>query len=252
MNEAELTYASHSSLRVHINAGKLLKLLEVSSNFSNRLQRGVLKATDALDLRTTMIKVLDDVQFWKGEPMGMIANKLSKLADAHGMSVRGVCKFPDLLEEVGLEENDVDPSDIIEAEAKDRMAWAKIQSRVDALNEKIKEREKKALERLGAPPPKAKSAPKEEPSPTPTKQKVKERTGKKAKIFGFPLTAVVRWMGKEGFNYSQVVTVVEHFEFEVVEVTLKIQLSAGKKGLRGPPADLTLSQERQLHKIAGI
>lgn len=249
MNEAELYYADHHSLRVHINAGKLLKLLESSSNFSNKLQRGVLKATDALDLRTTMIKVLDDVQFWKGEPMGMIANKLSKLANNHGMSIKGVCRFPDLLEEVGLEANDIDPSDISEAEAKDRVDWATIQQRVDALNLKVKEREQKALEQFTA--PKA-AAVKEVLASTPSKPKTNATGGKKAKIFGFPLTAVVRWMGKEGYSYPQVVSVLQHFDCEVVIVTVKIQMSAGKKGQRGPPADLSLSQERQLHEISGI
>lgn len=247
MNHAELRYADYCRLRVHVDAGMLMKFLESSSNFSSKLQRGVLKAGDALDLRTTMIKVLEDIKFWKGEPMSLVANRLSKLADKYGMSVRGVCKFPDLLEEVDLEKNDIDDHVIAEAEAKDRIFMAKIQQRVAALNAKIIERERKALGLCDSP----KTTAREEGVAPVSKGKPKE-DGKRKKIYGYPATSVIRWMGKEGFSYEEAAKVLKHFGCDTAKNTVKIQLVAGKRGERGDPADLTLTQERELHKISGI
>lgn len=55
-------------------------------------------------------------------------------------------------------------------------------------------------------------------------------------------TAIVRWMGKEGFDFKQAKAALQNAGITVADATIKAQLAAGKKGLRGDPADLTPEQ----------
>lgn len=59
-------------------------------------------------------------------------------------------------------------------------------------------------------------------------------------------TAVIRWMGKEGWSADDAKRVLDGMGVDVEMSTIKTQLGAGKKGLRGPVAPLTDEQRALL------
>lgn len=75
--------------------------------------------------------------------------------------------------------------------------------------------------------------------------------GGKAKetIFGFPMTAVIRWMGVDCWNYDQARTALSFLKIKIADTTIHAQLRAGRKGERGPPAELSPGQERELYDL---
>ena len=67
------------------------------------------------------------------------------------------------------------------------------------------------------------------------------------RVFGqyFP-TAVIRWMGKEMWNFQDAQRVLTKAGCKVADATIVTQLQAGKAGQRGAPAPLTEEQAKQL------
>lgn len=61
-------------------------------------------------------------------------------------------------------------------------------------------------------------------------------------LWGQQPTAVMRWMGKEGWNAKDAQRVLKEMGVDAAEGTIKTQLGAGAKGLRGPAASLTDEQ----------
>lgn len=61
-------------------------------------------------------------------------------------------------------------------------------------------------------------------------------------LWGQQPTAVMRWMGKEGWNAKDAQRVLKEMGVDAAEGTIKTQLGAGVKGLRGPAASLTDEQ----------
>lgn len=69
-----------------------------------------------------------------------------------------------------------------------------------------------------------------------------------AGLWGHQPTAVIRWMGKEGWNFKQAKHALGHSGVDVADATIRAQLLAGKKGERGAPADLTDEQKNHLQE----
>ncbi len=68
-------------------------------------------------------------------------------------------------------------------------------------------------------------------------------------LFGFPVTAVLRWMGKEGWTFHDARKVLDAYDLqEVADGTIRTQLGCGKRGERGEPAPLTPEQVKQLEE----
>lgn len=63
-----------------------------------------------------------------------------------------------------------------------------------------------------------------------------------AELWGQQPTAVMRWMGKEGWSSADAARVLKEMGVEVADGTVKTQVGAGLKGLRGPAATLTEEQ----------
>lgn len=82
------------------------------------------------------------------------------------------------------------------------------------------------------------------------KQSIGGRGGKRFELFGFPITAVLRWMGTDAFTYKEARKALDHFGLEVADATIKAQLFAGKKGQRGPAADVDDKQAEELRKAS--
>jgi len=71
--------------------------------------------------------------------------------------------------------------------------------------------------------------------------KAKEATGRFL-LFDQPVTAVLRALGKAGCTFEQVRPVLTKKKCDVADATIRIQLTAGKKGERGEPAKLSKVQ----------
>lgn len=67
--------------------------------------------------------------------------------------------------------------------------------------------------------------------------KVRDRN----KLFGFPVTAVIRTMGKEGFNFKMCRRALDKLEVDASDTTIKCQLRYARIDFK-PPAKLTPQQ----------
>lgn len=69
-------------------------------------------------------------------------------------------------------------------------------------------------------------------------------------LWGQQPTAVLRWMGKEGWNFDQAKAAMRELGVKVSDNTIREALPAGKKGVRGKPAEITGEQRIQLQYAA--
>lgn len=73
-------------------------------------------------------------------------------------------------------------------------------------------------------------------------------TGKaRISMLGHPVTAVLRFMGKDEFDFGMARKVCDHFGIEVADNTIRAQLAAGRKNERGPAAALTQDEINKLY-----
>lgn len=64
-------------------------------------------------------------------------------------------------------------------------------------------------------------------------------------------TALARGLGKEGYTFQQAKLLFSQHDAKIADSTLKIQLSAGKSGTRGAPAQLTEEHRAYINQITG-
>jgi hypothetical protein len=89
------------------------------------------------------------------------------------------------------------------------------------------------------------------PSPVVKPSKGTTRKVTRASVFGYSITAVIRWCGKNGWNFEDTaVMCATNNAAGIADVTIRLQLKAGKDGLRGPAAPITPAQAKQLRKMA--
>jgi len=71
-------------------------------------------------------------------------------------------------------------------------------------------------------------------------------------IFEQPVTAVIRWMGKDQFSFAEAKAALRAGKGSKMPAdgTIKTQLQAGKNGLRGDPAKLTQEHIKILRDAA--
>jgi len=86
------------------------------------------------------------------------------------------------------------------------------------------------------------------------KKEMKSTPSKRAAffIFDLPATNVIRWMGKDGFDFRETVGALKTLGINKIPTdgTIKAQLYHGKAGTRGEPAKLTSEQQKQLRDAA--
>lgn len=70
------------------------------------------------------------------------------------------------------------------------------------------------------------------------------RVSNGVKVFEFSPTAVVRWMGQEGWTFDQAKKALTGYGVEVNDVTIKTSLNRGKR--EGNPAALSAAQKKEL------
>jgi molybdenum-dependent DNA-binding transcriptional regulator ModE len=66
---------------------------------------------------------------------------------------------------------------------------------------------------------------------------------------GHGATAVIRWMGVDGWEYKQAQKVVRALDLDIADATIRAQLRGGATGKRGEPAKLTTKQEKLLYDL---
>ena len=67
-------------------------------------------------------------------------------------------------------------------------------------------------------------------------------------VFGHKVTAVIRWMGKEGWEFEGAKQALAHFGVEPADATIQAALGHGRRGQRGEPAALAAEQIKSLEK----
>lgn len=65
---------------------------------------------------------------------------------------------------------------------------------------------------------------------------------------GHPVTAVLRWLGQQGYTVGQAKAAMTSLECPVNPATVQIQVNAGKNGQRGEPAQLTAKEIAELKR----
>ena len=157
------------------------------------------------------------------------SEKIAAAADRHGIWAKDVARFDSMLTEFGLTAEDMTQKNIDGANAIARKDMQTTRRRVEAINRKNGFSEDVS--------PQAKA--------TTTVRRIK--TGKRASIFGHSVTAVLRWMGKEGWSFDDAAVAVETLaEKRFSDTTIRIQLRAGKAGERGAPAPIDSKQRAKL------
>lgn len=72
---------------------------------------------------------------------------------------------------------------------------------------------------------------------------------KRTKLFGHPVTAVIRWMGAEGdWDKKKAKQALDKLGCDVADATINAQLRAGAKGERGDPAKLREDEANELYE----
>ncbi len=73
----------------------------------------------------------------------------------------------------------------------------------------------------------------------------------RAMVMNYPVTAVLRRLGKEGFDFAKARKAINAFDAGgISDTTVRIQIAAGRKGQRGEPAPLTKDQIKELASAA--
>lgn len=73
---------------------------------------------------------------------------------------------------------------------------------------------------------------------------------KQQELFGTTVTAVLRWMGLNGWSFPEATKAMAGMGMEVASATIRAQLLAGARGERGEPAQLTKAQAKELTNAA--
>lgn len=161
------------------------------------------------------------------------AANLAHLCEETGLSPDAALSLDsDTLDKFDLDPADITPGVILRASSICREFSARIQEMVKERNQRYH--------------PKAYNAPEEE---KPNRSSRSSGEGKRAKLFGYPVTAVIRWMGKEGdWDFKKASKALHEFGVEVADATIQAQLRAGAKGERGDPAPLREDEANELYE----
>lgn len=132
---------------------------------------------------------------------------------------------------------------------------------VKAAKAKTPKVEKVTLESLGAEKPKkGRKAPKEtapvvpptNPNTPPVPVGADGRVAGRETVFGQSLVKVARWMGANDWKFANARAAFNQLGVHIEDVTIRIQLSAGKTGSRGPAAEITEAQAKELVKAGTV
>lgn len=164
--------------------------------------------------------------------IGWTARRLARLCDIYGMSAEQVVERTELLKEAGIYEERLTDDIIREANRLDRELMAAIRARIARVNAMQVRLHPGTSQRDEPAAPSAQGG----------------GGDKRSKLFGYPITAVIRWMGQHEWEFKDAQFALEKLEIDVAPSTIRIQLRAGLVGdkSRGEPAALTPAQVKEL------
>ena len=149
------------------------------------------------------------------------AQRLALAADRHSLWAKDAARFEDVRAEFDLAAEECTEDVIEEAERINRAKLRELQSRLQGAVENAKTYQPATLTR--------------------------RKPGKRATIFGYPATAVIRWMGKEGWDFEEAAIAIQSLTGKkVADATVRAALGHGRRGQRGEPAKLTAAQRRKV------
>lgn len=181
------------------------------------------------------------IAYWHTKAAEIIA----RVADKHGVDPRQYKSILPHLRKAGVLESDCTEDIVEKAHRIFRNAINESLLRAKRINEA---RTPKFVDEVISPSP-----PEKTPEKKATEKKVveKKRSIKERKeLFGHSITSIIRWMGVEDWSFESASTALKSAGVEIAEATIRIQLKAGKAGLRGPAAELTSKEAKALRKFA--
>lgn len=145
-----------------------------------------------------------------------IAADLAELADSLGMTPAAVANRPELLVEAGLDSSDVGPLVVHQAD-------------------KIDQEHREWWQGFGQP----------KKLTTEEKPEKQQRVG----LFGHPITAIIRWMGSDAWDFSEARAAFDALKIDIANGTIRVQLRNGRKDI-GEIPPLTDDQIEKLYEAA--
>lgn len=190
--------------------------------------------------------------------------RLAKAADKHAMHEKDVQLFSDILKEFDIDYAEINPDVVRAARKINRNKVEAMEAKLDAFNEAqraklpapsgievIEELADGTIvpDRAASSPAKASEASK--PAKAAKPADIAPKPLKALAFEKYPATAVIRWMGQQGWSVEQAVNGIEGLKLSVSVDTIRIQLRAGAKGdgSRGEPAPLSPSEEKVMKKF---
>jgi hypothetical protein len=190
------------------------------------------------------MKLSEKLRRRRTQKIKRIEQRLADAADREGMTVEDIARRSDLCETYGVDQSQLTGALVHRAHELLRAQITETMQRLAAL-----------YHQRGTPDPDTESDELESRLARLDKKKPKKKrpatSGAKArtKVFGHPVTAVLRWMGKRNWSVEEAQKALKHFGAEAASSTCKIQLKAGKTGSRGEPAKLTRNQSKKLKEL---
>jgi hypothetical protein len=196
--------------------------------------------TQLLDSPRKTFKQLCDEAAATGK-IGKRAAKLAWCAEMNNLRVADLTRFPELLDKIDFEPEEVTPRLRSEAQA--------IISSHNVTLENWKEWWNKTFHPEPERPDWRNDPNGKLDAGNFQAQHIKLDVGKRSKIYGHPVTAVLRWMGQEDWTKADAKKALRKLGIDIADSTVDIQLRAGQRGERGDPASLTKQQENDLWNL---
>ncbi len=171
------------------------------------------------------------------------AEAILKAAEEYAIPCIDVLRFPEVSRFTGLDPEDLTRSSAIQAEALRRERMAEIRNRLEEYNDSIRRPYGRQSERYPLENP-----PIDKPEYQSDRKKEPLGRGKRQTLEGFPITASLRTLGKEGWNFEDAKEALGKIGIYPADETIRIQLLAGRKGRRGEPAELSPETLDRLRK----
>lgn len=78
----------------------------------------------------------------------------------------------------------------------------------------------------------------------------KPESRSRTSLYGYPITAVIRWMGTDCWDFEEARAAFKALNIPVADATIRAQLRAGERGERGNPAPINSLQAKELYNAA--
>lgn len=182
-----------------------------------------------------------------------IAIRVVRAADKMGLRPADVLVAPTKLAAHGIDPATVTADVIAAATIIDRHESRELLGRAAELNSKLEARRNPKPVATNSDVPAARTVvTAKQPSEAKAARETNAEPKTRIKIMGFAVTAVLRWMGAKSWSFEDAATAITTLgATDISDVTIRLQLKAGKDGKRGSAAEITSAQAKKL-KAASV